>query len=112
MAAGQDLGLAQRAIAAQRAAGLDRRGAAVALPVIDVGTRRRIEDQRAAVFGAEVLDLENVVFFLGIDKSLAMMSLPPRAVTFACRPVRSPFSVVCPAVLITSPSPLILLLKT
>ena len=67
MAAGQDLGLAQRAITAQRAAGLDRRGAAVALPVIDVGTRRRIEDQRAAVFGAEGLDLENVVFFLGID---------------------------------------------
>ncbi len=67
MAAGLDLGLAQRAVAAQRAAGLDRRGAAVALPVIDVGTRRRVEDQRAAVLGAEGLDLEDIVFFLGID---------------------------------------------
>ena len=67
MAAGLDLGLAQRAVAAQCAAGLDRRGAAVALPVIDVGTRRRVEDQRAAVLCAEGLDLEDVVFFLGID---------------------------------------------
>lgn len=111
MAAGQDLGLAQRAVAAQRAAGLDRRGAAVALPVIDVGTRRRIEDQRAAVFGAEGL-ISKMSSSFWVLMSLAMMSLPPRAVTFACRPVRSPFSVVCPAVLITSPSPLILLLKT
>ncbi len=67
MAAGLDLGLAQRAVAAQRAAGLDRGGAAVALPVIDVGARRRVEDQRAAVLGAESLDLEDIVFFLGID---------------------------------------------
>ena len=67
MAAGEDLCLAQRAVTAQRAAGFDRCGAAVTLSVTDLRSRRRVEDQRAAVLGAKRLHIKNIVFGLGVD---------------------------------------------